>query len=79
MVRPESRELPDVGTLMMDTAREVVGEFQGDVRGRLYLRPIGGGREWEVSPEYVREATDEERMRARVAHENYMSRTGGKR
>jgi hypothetical protein len=61
MSRPESRELPAVGTVVMDVVRSVIGEFRGEVNGLYCLRPIGGGREWEISPEYVRPATDSER------------------
>lgn len=77
MVRPESRELPSVGTIVMDMARDDVGEFRGSDAGKFYLRPVGGGREWSVSPEYVREATDEERLQARLAASN--ARSSGRR
>lgn len=70
MSRPESRELPAVGTPLMDTARDVVGEFQGVVGGRFHLRPVGGGREWAVSPEYIRTPTTGERLSAGVAAAN---------
>nr|WP_232108320.1 hypothetical protein [Streptomyces gossypiisoli] len=72
--RPESQELPSVGTLMMDTARNKVGEFQAELRGRFLLRPVGGGYEWEVSPEFAREATDGEKLSARVGVANVRSR-----
>jgi hypothetical protein len=74
MSRPEEEELPAAGTVLVDTARNVVGEFQQEVRGRYYLRPIGGGREWEVSPEFTRKATDAERMHAAVRVRNDQSR-----
>jgi hypothetical protein len=61
MSRPEAKELPTVGTVMIDVARSVIGEFRGEAGGQYCLRPLGGGREWEVSPEYVRVATDGER------------------
>lgn len=60
MVRPESRELPAVGTLMVDRTKSVIGEFRGTVAGRYCLRPQGGGREWDVDPKWVREATEED-------------------
>lgn len=77
MLRPDSEELPAVGTVMVDEARDRIGEFQDELRGRFHLRPIGGGLEWDASPDHVRPATDEERMRARVRHENHRSRNGG--
>lgn len=64
MARPKSRELPAVGTVMVDKDRSRIGEFRGSEGGRFQLRPIGGGREWDVSPECSREATEEERTRA---------------
>lgn len=63
-------ELPAVGTLLMDTARDVVGEFQGVAGGRFHLRPVGGGREWAVTPDYIREPTQGERLAAGVAAAN---------
>lgn len=60
MSRPESRELPAVGTPMVDTARSAIGEFRGTVGNRYCLRPRGGGREWDVDPKWVRKATEED-------------------
>jgi hypothetical protein len=42
---------------MVDTARSKLGEFQGAQAGRYYLRPIGGGREWDVAEKWARVAT----------------------
>ncbi|MDO0916795.1 hypothetical protein QQM39_40100 [Streptomyces sp. DT2A-34] len=58
--RPESNELPAVGTVLVDKARSAIGEFRGTVGGRYSLRPRGGGREWDVDPKWVREATEED-------------------
>lgn len=66
MARPKTQRLPAVGTVVLDTARQVFAEFRGVVDGNFYLRPIGGGREWEVSPEFVKPATAAERRRAGV-------------
>jgi hypothetical protein len=57
--------LPEIGTLMRDKARNAWGEFRGAHGGRLYLRPLGGGREWAASPEFVRRATYGETKRLR--------------
>ncbi|MEE1835785.1 hypothetical protein [Streptomyces sp. SP17KL33] len=43
--------LPAVGTLVLDTATDRVGVFMGRVHphsSRVWLRPEGGGREWEA-------------------------------
>ncbi len=76
MSRPETEELPAVGTALVDSARGRVGEFRGASvgRGRYALRPIGGGLEWDVSVEHTRPATQEEIMSARVDIENARSR-----
>lgn len=61
MPRPEQKELPAVGTVFVDTARSLIGEFRG-VEGDSYcLRPLGGGREWTCHPRWLEPATDEDR------------------
>jgi hypothetical protein len=57
------RRLPKYRTLMKDTARDVFGEFMAKDRNTVYLRPVGGGREWSVSSEHVRQATYAEKKR----------------
>jgi hypothetical protein len=57
--------LPEVGTIMRDKARSAWGEFRGTHGGKVYLRPLGGGVEWDVSPEFVRRATYGEAKRLR--------------
>ncbi|MEU3285643.1 hypothetical protein [Streptomyces longwoodensis] len=57
--------MPEIGTLMRDKARNAWGEFRGEFGGKFYLRPVGGGREWPASPEFVRRATYDEAKRLR--------------
>ncbi|APS19421.1 hypothetical protein ABZ329_18660 [Streptomyces rubiginosohelvolus] len=67
--------VPDPGTLLADTSRgDRVGEFQGVAGPYWSLRPVGGGREWEVEPRYVRPALLMEQLRARTARLNARSR-----
>ncbi|NEE26455.1 hypothetical protein G3M53_13410 [Streptomyces sp. SID7982] len=67
--------VPDPGTLLADTSRgDRVGEFQGVAGPYWSLRPVGGGREWEVEPRYVRTALLMEQLRARTARLNARSR-----
>nr|WP_046501558.1 hypothetical protein [Streptomyces odonnellii] len=54
--------LPAVGSLLVDTAQDRLGEFRGEWCGQWSLRPVGGGREWSVAPENVRPATGERRL-----------------
>ncbi|MEU3131728.1 hypothetical protein ABZ691_02765 [Streptomyces sp. NPDC006854] len=66
---------PAPGTLLADTSRgDRVGEFQGVAGPYWSLRPVGGGREWEVEPHYVRPALLMEQLRARTARLNARSR-----
>ncbi|MYT76862.1 hypothetical protein GTY69_04310 [Streptomyces sp. SID8364] len=67
--------LPAVGAFMVDTSRGGgVAEFQGVAGPYWSLRPVGGGREWEVEPRYVRPALLMEQLRARTARLNARSR-----
>ncbi|MEU3205529.1 hypothetical protein ABZ702_16925 [Streptomyces cyaneofuscatus] len=66
---------PTVGALLVDTSRSNrVGEFRGVAGLYWSLRPIGGGREWEVDPRHVRPALPIEQLRARTARANARSR-----
>lgn len=51
-----------------------MGEFQGVAGPYWSLRPVGGGREWEVEPRFVRPALLMEQLRARTARLNARSR-----
>ncbi|MCQ9185188.1 hypothetical protein KMT30_40405 [Streptomyces sp. IBSBF 2953] len=48
----------------------------GRVGGRVQLRPVGGGREWDCPPEDVGEASAEEVLRERVRRLNRDARSG---
>ncbi|MGW0997664.1 hypothetical protein ACWD5V_31210 [Streptomyces sp. NPDC002523] len=61
---------PDVGELVYDTKRDRVGEVVDYQAGRALLRPSGGGVEWEASPDELRPADANERLRARVNEMN---------
>ncbi|MCC5473841.1 hypothetical protein LMU33_01300 [Streptomyces sp. JA03] len=41
----------------------------------LQLRPLSGGREWDVAPHHVHPLTPAELLRARLADANERSRT----
>ncbi|MEU0355833.1 hypothetical protein [Streptomyces cyaneofuscatus] len=78
-VRPNPQEpppdLPAPGALLVDTSRnDRVGEFRGVAGCYWSLRPVGGGREWEVEPRHVRPALPIEQLRARTARANARSR-----
>ncbi|MDT0322141.1 hypothetical protein [Streptomyces millisiae] len=48
---------PNVGALVCDETRKRIGVFMGMAGPFAMLRPVGGGKEWEVMPEDVREMT----------------------
>lgn len=60
MAGADSEGLPAVGTPIVDTTKSVIGKFQYEYAGRYYLRPQGGGREWDVHSKWCRVATDED-------------------
>ncbi|MEV6941922.1 hypothetical protein AB0N07_07935 [Streptomyces sp. NPDC051172] len=63
-------ERPAVGAYATDVRDGRLGEVMGHVGGRVQLRPVGGGREWECPPEAVGAAPPEEVLRARVRSRN---------
>lgn len=52
------------GALVVDTERDRLGYVMGHLGRVVQLRPVTGGREWDVDPARVRRATDEERQQA---------------
>lgn len=73
MTPPESMR---PGALLYDTATQQVGEYRSTQGGLLFLRPLGGGREWSAEAHAVRPPTDAERISAGVRAANVRS-TGG--
>jgi hypothetical protein len=65
------------GDIVVDIANnDRVGRIQDVVVDRVWLRRLGGGREWDVHMDYVRRATEEQILSARNADRNRMSRQG---
>jgi hypothetical protein len=48
----------------------------GEIGGRVQIRPIRGGREWDVMPDNVVALSAREELRARLAVKNGNSRVG---
>lgn len=65
---------PKVGEVVKDAARDCLGEVKGHEGPYYQLRPIGGGREWEVRPENIRQATSIEVLSAKTDAVNRRSR-----
>ncbi|MEV8315636.1 hypothetical protein AB0Q95_15840 [Streptomyces sp. NPDC059900] len=70
---PGPRGLP-VGAYAVDTRTGQVGRVMGHEGPYIQLRPFGGGREWDCTPDALRTATDSERLRAATAYVNARSR-----
>ncbi|KNB50111.1 hypothetical protein [Streptomyces caatingaensis] len=49
------------GAYVVDTRTATLAQVMAVVGRRVYVRPPGGGREWDVPPEALRLATREER------------------
>lgn len=67
-------ERPAVGTYVVDQRDGRIGEVMGHVGGRVQLRPVGGGREWDCPPDVLEPAQREEVLRARVRGVNQEGR-----
>ncbi|SER75728.1 hypothetical protein SAMN04487983_1021116 [Streptomyces sp. yr375] len=58
---------PAFGAVVKDVERNKFGEFRAVECGRFYLRPVGGGREWDAPASDVRQATYAETKRVCAA------------
>lgn len=54
MKSPETDGLPQVGALVRDATGRI-GRLMAYTRARAWLRPPGGGREWDVEPDTITE------------------------
>ena len=67
-------ESPPIGTYAVDRRDGRVGEVMGHLGGRVQLRPVSGGREWDCPREEVGVAPPEEVLRARLRSRNREAR-----
>jgi hypothetical protein len=67
---------PGIGELAKDTAKGRIGIVMGEIGGRVQIRPIGGGREWDAMPDMVVQPSAREELSARLAIRNGNSRDG---
>ncbi|KOG33980.1 hypothetical protein AQJ84_19080 [Streptomyces resistomycificus] len=63
-------ERPAIGAHVVDVRDGRLGEVMGHVGGRVQLRPVAGGREWDCPPESTGPAPQDEVLRARVRRVN---------
>ena len=67
---------PRVGAVVRDAERDRVGVVMAVLAGRVYLRPAGGGVEWDARPEDLLTVDEHAELRARVAEMNAASSGG---
>ncbi|MFE7901288.1 hypothetical protein ACFU3E_28065 [Streptomyces sp. NPDC057424] len=65
---------PPVGAYVVDTRSGRIGIVMGHEGPYVQLRPYGGGKEWDVDPGAVRNATPAERLHAATTYANARSR-----
>lgn len=65
---------PAVGGYAVDGRSGRIGEVMGREGGRVQLRPVGGGREWDCPYEELGEPEPAEVLRERVRRLNRMHR-----
>ncbi|MGK5532119.1 hypothetical protein [Streptomyces sp. URMC 129] len=47
------KEVPEIGSLARDLSRGAIGRVVGRQLSRVWLRPLGGGPEWDVPADQV--------------------------
>ncbi|MFE2838740.1 hypothetical protein ACFXI6_48625 [Streptomyces mirabilis] len=67
---------PGIGELAKDSARGRIGVVMGEIGGRVQIRPIRGGKEWDAMPDNVMALSAREELSARLAVKNGNSRVG---
>ncbi|MFD8135079.1 hypothetical protein [Streptomyces mirabilis] len=67
---------PGIGELAKDSARGRIGVVMGEIGGRVQIRPIRGGKEWDAMPDNVVALSAREELNARLAVKNGNSQVG---
>lgn len=67
---------PGIGELGRDTASGRIGVVMGEIGGRVQIRPMRGGIEWDAMPDKVVPLSAREELSARLAVKNNNSRVG---
>ncbi|MDQ0848031.1 hypothetical protein QFZ68_007794 [Streptomyces sp. V1I6] len=65
-----------IGDVAKDVATGRVGVIMGTAGGRVQMRPVQGGIEWDAMPDKVTKLRAREELRARLAVRNGNSRFG---
>ncbi|MFJ7043852.1 hypothetical protein ACIQVC_10690 [Streptomyces sp. NPDC101112] len=67
---------PGVGELAKDQKTGRIGLVMGKIGGRVQMRPMNGGIEWDAMPDDVVAPKAREELSARLAMKNNNSRWG---
>ncbi|WP_436737894.1 hypothetical protein [Streptomyces sp. BBFR102] len=67
---------PGIGELAKDRKARRIGVVMGEIGGRVQMRPVGGGIEWEAMPGDVLVPEAREELSARLAVKSNNSRVG---
>ncbi|MGW7434758.1 hypothetical protein [Streptomyces sp. NPDC054849] len=65
---------PEIGAVAKDLGTGKIGLVMGEVGGKVQLRPLRGGLEWETDPDKVVVPPAQEELSARLAVANDRSR-----
>ncbi|WP_435846061.1 hypothetical protein [Streptomyces huasconensis] len=57
---------PGIGELAKDNAKGRVGVVMAMIGGRVQIRPVGGGREWDAMPDDVATLSAREELSVRL-------------
>ncbi|MEU1627437.1 hypothetical protein ABZ746_19340 [Streptomyces sp. NPDC020096] len=68
--RMQAAEIPETGSVVLDTARDRVGVVLFMRGGMVHLRPAGDGEPWVAHPRDVSPASPTDALRAKVAEVN---------
>ncbi|MEU5278143.1 hypothetical protein AB0G87_17210 [Streptomyces asoensis] len=63
-----------VGEVAKDSASGRIGVVMGEIGGRVQMRPVRGGREWDAMPGDVVALSAREELSARLAVRNHDGR-----
>ena len=67
---------PGIGELAKDSARGRIGVVMGEIGGRVQIRPLRGGIEWDAMPDQVVALSAREELSARLTVKNGNSQVG---
>ncbi|MFE8941245.1 hypothetical protein ACFYNX_27690 [Streptomyces sp. NPDC007872] len=67
---------PEIGEVAKDLGTGKIGLVMGEQHGKVQLRPLSGGLEWDAEPREIVAPRAQEELSARLAVANKRSRWG---